>query len=82
MKQNVEQLLTTVQCDSPKHTSKKTGFTQYGTIRIQKKMTILENLQNSREFRPGILGTVDSNGRPKMKSLFFHVKVARLSLNK
>jgi len=60
MKQNVWQLLT-VQWSSPKRNLKKTSFTQYGTIRIQKKMTILENLQNSREFLPGILGTVDSN---------------------
>ena len=44
-KQNVVGQLLTVQCSSPKRTSKKTGFTQYGTIRIQKKMTILENLQ-------------------------------------
>ena len=35
VKQNMGQLLT-VQCSSPKRNSKKTGFTQYRTIRIQK----------------------------------------------
>jgi len=66
-KQNVGQLLT-VQCSSQKRNSKKTNFTQYGSIRIQKKMTILENIQNSREFAPGILGTVDSREFPNGNS--------------
>jgi len=39
MKQNMGKLLT-VQCISPKRNSKKTGFMQYGTIRIQKKYNV------------------------------------------
>jgi len=79
MKQNVGQLLT-VQCSSPKRNSKKTGFTQYGAIRIQKKMTILENRQNSREFPPAILGTVDSREFTSIPEREFPVALIKMKL--
>jgi len=63
MKQNMGKLLT-VQCISPKRNSKKTGFMQYVTIRIQKKIQCWKNLQNSRKVPPGILGAVDSREFP------------------
>jgi len=40
------------------------------------KMKILENLQNSREFPPGILGTVDSREFPGIPEREFPVALA------